>query len=145
MGLIKNLSGKRVFLDTAPLIYYIEEKAQYLKMLQKIFALNAKGDFQFITSVITLLEVLVHPLQLGKAELAGQYSNILCNSSSFSIHDIDVNTAKEAARLRAIYSIMTPDAIQIATAINAEVDYFLTNDLRLKKIKEVNIITLDDF
>lgn len=144
MGLIKNFSGKRVFLDTAPLIYYIEENRQYAKKLQKIFTLNAEGDFKFITSVITLLEVLVLPLRLEQTELAEQYSNILCNSSSLWIYDVNIAIVKEAAQLRAVHSIKTPDAIQIATAINTEADYFLTNDTRLKTIKEINIITLDD-
>ena len=39
----------------------------------------------------------------------------------------------------------TPDAIQLATAIIATTDFFLTNDPALKKVKEVEVIILDDY
>jgi predicted nucleic acid-binding protein len=38
--------------------------------------------------------------------------------------------------------IKIPDAIQLAAAINRSAEYFLTNDKRLKSIKEVNVILL---
>jgi hypothetical protein len=63
MGIIKKLKSKTVFLDTAPLIYYIEENRNYSPFLNKLFLANSKGEFLFQTSVITLLEVLVHPLR----------------------------------------------------------------------------------
>ena len=63
MGIIKKLKSKTVFLDTAPLIYYIEENRNYSPILNKLFQSNSKGDFLFQTSVITLLEVLVHPMR----------------------------------------------------------------------------------
>jgi hypothetical protein len=37
MGLIQKLTNKKVFLDTAPLIYYIEENQQYSKILDTLF------------------------------------------------------------------------------------------------------------
>ncbi len=75
MGLIQKLKNKSVFLDTAPLIYYIEENPKYASVLNK----------------------------------------------------------------------KTPDAIQVATALFGSADYFLTNDVRLKAIKETEIVILDDF
>lgn len=53
MGLTKKLKNKKIFLDTAPLIYYIEENQQYLSILNKLFLDNSKGEFLFQTSVIT--------------------------------------------------------------------------------------------
>ena len=56
MGLSPTMKNKRVFLDTAPLIYYIEENQRYSSVLNKLFLDNGKGEFLFQTSVITLLE-----------------------------------------------------------------------------------------
>lgn len=42
------------------------------------------------------------------------------------------------------YGLKTPDSIQIATAVNASADYFLTNDIRLKAVKEIEILVLDE-
>ncbi len=51
MGLIQELTNKTVFLDTAPLIYYIEENYKYLQVLEKLFSENSKEKFLFQTSV----------------------------------------------------------------------------------------------
>ena len=144
MGLIRNLKDKSVFLDTAPLIYYIEENLQYAQILNKFFLANQKGNFLFQTSVITLLEVLVHPIRNNKHQLVKQYENILCNSPSIDIFDLNIEIVKKAAGFRAKYGLKTPDSIQIATAIFASADFFLTNDIRLKAVKEINFLILDE-
>ena len=145
MGLIQKLKNKKVFLDTAPLIYYIEENAQYSIILNKLFLENNKGVFLFQTSVITLLEVLVFPMRMNEIHLVEQYQNILCNSATINIYDITIEISKTAAVYRAKYGLKTPDSIQIATAVNTSADYFFTNDMRLKAVKEIEILVLDEF
>lgn len=68
---IQDFSSKVVFLDTVPLIYFIEGHSQYQNILSRLFALNDRGGFTFLTSSITLLEVLVKPLKDGRADIAG--------------------------------------------------------------------------
>ena len=144
MGLIQKLTNKTVFLDTAPLIYYIEENQQYSPLLDKLFIANSKGKFIFKTSVITLLEVLVHPMRHNEHQLVEQYQNILCNSPTINIFELNIEIAKSAAGLRARYGLKTPDSIQVATAVYASSEFFLTNDIRLKAIKEIETLVLDE-
>ena len=144
MGLIQKLTNKTVFLDTAPLIYYIEGNNQYLPILDKLFSANSKGKFLFQTSVITLLEVLVLPMRQNEYQLVEQYQNILCNSPSINISELNIDIAKSAAGLRAKYGLKTPDSIQIATAVNTSSEYFLTNDIRLNAVKEIEILVLNE-
>lgn len=136
--------NKTVFLDTAPLIYFIESHSPYQEKLNDIFAQNSSGQFVFLTSAITLLEVLVKPLKDGRTKLADQYKKILTEASGFRIMDVSSSVAIKAAELRAMYSLKTPDAIQLAVCITHDADYFLTNDERLKSVKEVNIVTLPE-
>lgn len=143
MGLIKKLANSEIFLDTAPLIYFIEEHPKYSTILDELFLSN-DHSFRFSTSVITLTEVLVLPLREGKIHLAQKYETILVNSDSITLLEINAPIAKTTARLRADYNLRTPDAIQIASAICSNADYFLTNDKKLKSIKEIKVITLDD-
>ncbi len=138
------MKNKRVFLDTAPLIYYIEENQRYSSVLNKLFLDNSKGEFLFQTSVITLLEVLVLPMRQNEIQLVEQYQNILCNSPSIDIFDLNVEIAKQAASYRAKYGMKTPDSIQVATAVYASADYFLTNDIQLKAVKEIEVLVLDE-
>jgi predicted nucleic acid-binding protein len=145
MGLIEKLTNKVVFLDTAPLIYYLEENHTYMPLLRDLFAANNKGDFIFKTSVVTLIEVLVHPLRHNEQALAEQYQEILCNSASIDILNIDIEIALKTAWFRAKYALKTPDAIQLASALISSSEFFLTNDTRLKNIDEIEVLTLDDY
>lgn len=144
MGLVQKLKNKNVFLDTAPLIYYIEESPRYSPLLNKLFLENSKGGFLFQTSVITLLEVLVLPIRQNEIQLVEQYQSILCHSQSIDIFDLNIEIAKKAAGFRAKFGLKTPDSIQLATAVCSSADYFLTNDIRLKAIKEIEILVLDE-
>jgi predicted nucleic acid-binding protein len=141
---LKLFSNQTIFIDTSPLIYYIEEHSQYLKFLRHLFTSHEEYGYLFISSVITLMEVLVLPLRCKKNELAQRYETILTNSQSIKLVTIDNEIAKVSARLRAEYSLKTPDAIQLATAVVYSADTFLTNDKRLKTVKEVNVLTLDE-
>ena len=79
MEWINQLQGKIVGLDTAPLIYFIEQNPNYLKIVREFFQAMERGEFQVVTSTLTLTEVLVHPLRNGYIELAQQYQDILMN------------------------------------------------------------------
>ena len=139
---IEELNGKIVFLDTAPLIYYIEGHSDYQAVLTKLFKANDNGYFAFITSAITLLEVLVMPYRLGREDIAKQYRKLLTDSTTIDIVQINDSIAINAAKLRAMYNIKTPDAIQLATCLEYEADYFLTNDFKLKSVAQINVFTI---
>lgn len=143
MGLIKKFTGKKVFLDTAPIIYFIEENPAYITRLEKLFNANTEGVFIFSTSVITLIEVLIHPLKNDETGLSEQYSNILCYSPSIEMLDINADIAKNAAKIRAKYGFKTPDAIQLASALQSGSDFFITNDNQLNKFKELKVVLVD--
>ncbi len=144
MGLVKIFQDKTVFLDTAPLIYYIEANKKYSNILDKLFAGNEQKKFQFSTSVLTLMELLVHPIRKKETKLIKEYESILCNSSTLDIYEISIDIAKKAAKIRAEFGFKTPDSIQLATAILSNSDFFLTNDKSLKSFKDIEIIVLDD-
>jgi predicted nucleic acid-binding protein len=144
MGLIEKFSNKTVFLDTAPLIYYIEERKDYAHILDELFIANEQAKFQFTTSVLTLLEILVIPIKQKANKIIREYENILCNSATIDIYDFTIEIAKKAAKIRADYGFKTPDAIQLSTAIFTDSDFFLTNDKHLKSFKEIKIVILSE-
>jgi predicted nucleic acid-binding protein len=144
MGWIDALSGKVVGLDTTPLIYFIEENPAYLDMICPFFEAIDNGDFSVVTSIVTLLEVLVHPFRHGDTILAQQYRDVLLNAKGLTTLLLSQDIAEEAARLRATHNIRTPDAIQMATAIYAGASFFLTNDSRLPTLPELEVLILDE-
>jgi hypothetical protein len=51
MGLIKDLIGKKIFLDTAPLIYYIEEHSYFAPLLNELILLKYASTTTTTTSM----------------------------------------------------------------------------------------------
>ncbi|MGA1844796.1 MAG: type II toxin-antitoxin system VapC family toxin [bacterium] len=60
---------KRLFLDTAPLIYFVEKHPTYAKHLRPVFDRIDKGKLSAFTSPITLAECLVQPCRLNLPDL----------------------------------------------------------------------------
>jgi predicted nucleic acid-binding protein len=144
LGLAEKLFNKKVCIDTAPFIYYMEQHPHYEAIVKPIFVHIAKGNIEAITTNITLLEVLVHPYRSGNDKLAGQYRDILLNAEGLTTFEVTHQISVNAAKLRAKYNIRTPDAIQISTAVINNAAVFLTNDEALKKISEINVVCLND-
>lgn len=145
MGLADQLRGLRVFIDTAPIIYFIEKHKRYINIVRPVFTEIDSGKIEALTSTITLLEVLVHPFKTNNEKLAERYREILLNSENLTTFEILHEVSEISSKLRAEYSIKTPDAIQIAVGILYGADKFLTNDPNLKKVIDIEVLVLDDF
>lgn len=142
MEWIEALRGSTVGLDTGPLIYYIEEHPAFLAKIKPFFEAAERNEFRVVTSYVTLIEVLVHPLREGRSELAEEYRNILLQSPALTAVSLDEGIAEESAELRARHGIRTPDAIQLATAIRSGASWFLTNDAELANLPEISVLVL---
>jgi predicted nucleic acid-binding protein len=139
---IKNI--RRIYIESAPLIYYIEENPTYVSRIDTIIEAIENTPIDAVSSVIALTEVLIHPLKLGKTKIEQEYRDILINSGQFRLLPVTMSIADSAAGLRARYNLRTPDALHIATAIDDGCDAFLTNDNGLKRVTEITILILDD-
>ena len=142
MGWVKALAGKNVALDTAPLIYYVEENSVFLDRVRPFFEAMERAEFTALTSTLTIAELLVKPLQLGRTDQAHIFRELL--AEYVEIVPVTYEIAELAAQLRADHNFRTPDAIQIATAINRQADAFLTNDIRLSRLKQLEVLVLAD-
>jgi predicted nucleic acid-binding protein len=143
MGWIDRLEQTTVGLDAAPLIYYLEEHARYLPLVDPFFAALDQGAFHVVASTVVPLEVLVHPLRHANAQLAQAYRDILRTTDTLTFLPVSPEIAEQAAQLRATFSIKTSDAIHLATALHMHAVYFITNDTRLPAGAGVEIMSLD--
>ena len=144
--IMEELQGIRnLGIDTSPIIYFVEKHPKYDNLVTKIFQKISNGEIEGWTSVITLTEVLIHPIQQNNETLKQKYSVLLLNSDNFNTLPIDADTAKLAAELRSKYQIRTPDALQIACSITHNCEAFLTNDLALEKVGDIKVLILEKF
>ncbi len=134
----------RIGIDTAPIIYLVERHPKYLEVVREVFRLIDEGYMLGYSSVITLTETLCRPVGVGDTQLIDEYIDILYNAQNFHLISISAEIARHAAELRSRYGLRTPDALQISALISVGCDGLLTNDLRMRAIKELRVLILDD-
>ncbi|HEX9000361.1 MAG TPA: PIN domain-containing protein [Blastocatellia bacterium] len=134
---------KLLFLDTAPVIYHIEGNPAYQPLTDVVFQQVQNGLPEAVTSSVTLAECLVHPYRHGDLPLVGKFRNAITTGIHTRYIGVDAS-AEQAAELRARYNLTLTDAFQIAAAIKAGCDAFLTNDAALKRVTELIILVLDE-
>jgi len=140
-----SLSGiETLYVETAPMIYFVEENPAYIDKMDFLMNAVAARKVNAISSTLILTEVLVHPLKEKNVKLVNRYRSILLKSRDFQLVPVTPAIAESAAECRSLYNLRTPDALHIATALDSKCDAFLTNDLGLKRVRELNIIVLAD-
>lgn len=145
MKLAKQLEKIGVlFLDTAPVIYFVEQNPEFASKVQEVFERLDDGKLTAVVSPITLAECLVLPYKQKKSDIAQIFTELLANNEGVLFYPIDEAIADKAANLRARYNLTLTDAFQLAIAIHAECDAFLTNDVDLKRVKEIPILVLSE-
>jgi predicted nucleic acid-binding protein len=137
-------SSRQIFLDTAPVIYFVENHPTYAPIVQPIFNRLDNGDLIAVVSPITLAECLVLPYKLKKPSVTKIFTELLVHSPSVLFSPLDDIIAGQAAELRALYNLALADAFQIAVAIHTHCDAFLTNDVELKRVTEIPIFIISE-
>jgi len=145
-SLLEALTGVAyVGIDSSPFIYLIETHPAYLSLVEPLFERIDVGEINAVTSTITVAEVTVLPLRQQRYDLRDKYQSLLLNNRNLDIIAVDIQVAQIAAELRAKFGVRLPDAIQVAAAILAKCDAFITNDRPLRQIIDVPILILDLF
>lgn len=135
-----------IFIDTAPVIYYIEAHPEFGPLSKEVVDSFRSGRITAFSSVLTLTEVLPKPIEAGDEKLARKFARLLGHGRNFNLIEISARIAERAGRLRGQYpDLRTIDAIQLSTAIDVRADAFLTNDKKLKRIKEIKVLVLTDY
>jgi predicted nucleic acid-binding protein len=132
-------------LDTSIFIYHMEAHPAYQPLTQELLAGVESGRWSAVTSVITIMELTVRPWQLDRPEVARAYETLLVHFPHLVLLEVNRDTARRAAQLRAHYRVRPVDALQVATALDHGATAFVTNDHALKRLAPVlDVVTLDD-
>ncbi len=140
------LLQQKIGLDSKCFIYQFIDHPQYEPLTNIIFELLEENKIQAVTSTISLVEVFVRAEKSKDRLLITEYEKFFYGMPNLDIVDIDWSIARLAAKLRAIYTgIKTPDALQLSAALLKNCSLFLTNDKKLKKVKEIKVMILEDY
>jgi len=138
--------GVRVGLDTGLFIYFVEDNPVYKPLVLPLFVDRLDQAWnEGVTSMVTLAEVLAQPLVKGRNDLVLRYRNLLTGHPNLLLAMIAQPIAERAADLSGRYRLRLPDAFQLATALEYGAGHFVTNDLQLKKVAELQGLVLDAY
>lgn len=134
-----------VGLDTSVFIYHFEGEPRLGNLASGVAQNLTSGAFHGVTSTLTLMELIAQPLRLSRLALANRYEGLLLGFPHLTIVPIDYPVARRAGELRAAYQLRPADALQVAACLQHGATAFVTNDLRLRRIVDLEVIMLEDF
>lgn len=130
----------RVYLDTNFFIRFVEgESAPLLRVIED----GEFGRWRLVTSELTLAEVLVVPVRLGRQDLIAAYEQLLSGDAMIEVLPITRKTLRASAAIRASIGNRGMDAIHVATAVEADCGIFLSSDGGIKVPPQMQIVTLE--
>jgi len=143
MRIEEALTGvSRLFLDTAPVIYFVEQNPQFVEQVDPIFD-RLESEITAVVGAVAVAERLVGTLRLGLTDLEQVYLNVLDREDVVFVEST-LAIAREAARVRFQYNLQLPDALQVAAAIASGCQAFLTNDAQLKRIPNLRVVIISE-
>ena len=125
----------RLYLDTAPVIYTVEQVPLYAAAVD---ARPSAHDVVRVASDLTRLECRVKPLREGNAGLLKDFDDYF-EGAVVEIIALSREVIDRATEIRAQYGFRTPDAIHLAAAVVSRCGVFLTNDHRLDRFSDMAI------
>ena len=130
--------GALVLVDSAPIIYFLEDHAKFGPRFKPLFEAHATGRVRFAVTTITIAEVLTGPLQASDDALARRYRAIL---ESWQPIPLDVDIAQTAAGLRASLRLKLADAVQAASALAINAAALVTHDRDFSRVHSLRVIS----
>lgn len=131
-------AGGQVLIDSAPIIYVLEQHATLAPRFRPLFERQAAGEISFAVTTISIVEVLSGPLRNGDEALAKRCRMIM---ESWRVVELSAEIAESAARFRASLRLKLPDAIQVASAIAVNADALVTHDRDFSKVKALAVLS----
>ena len=129
--------GALVLVDSAPIIYFLEQHPKFGPRFQPLFDRHGAGEIVFAVTTMTMAEVLVGPFGASEEALAKRYRAVM---ESWQVVNLTAEIAESAARFRARLKLKLPDAIQVASAIAVGADALVTHDRDFSKVKTLAVL-----
>ena len=128
---------KKIFIDTAPFIYYIEKDENnpcYFDKMKHFLENCYHNDIKIITSAITIEEYYVFPYRNNRMDYVSMFEKLI-KTLRIQVIPINESVAKKAAEIRAKYKYFKAmDALQLSVACLENCELFLTNDKQIKQL-----------
>lgn len=133
----------RIYLDACSIIYLVEAASPFHDVIvSQLRQYRADPASRLITSRLSCLERRIRPIRDGNQQLLASYDRFF-DAGRLSIVEITAEVIARATNLRARYGFKTPDAIDLASAIEDKADFVVTGDSSLARCTEVAVRVLE--
>ncbi len=133
------MSGIKICIDANVFLNILNKEEKFYSSSNKLICLLEKGIIFVIIPSIVLSEILTGFYIVGNDDGAEEFLSLLLDNNNIKIVPLSVNIAVEAAIIRSKTKLKLPDSMVIATAIEENAEYLISNDSNFpesdKKIK----------
>lgn len=141
-ALLARHAGSKVYFDTNVFIYVLNGTPGLSTPCVQLLDACAEGAIQGITGDLTLAELLVQPLRQNNAAAVAAVRELLIDDGAITLLHHDRACFERAAALRAHHGLKMPDALQMATALQAGSACLVSNDRNFPIVNDVEFISL---
>jgi predicted nucleic acid-binding protein len=130
-----------VYCDSCIPIYFYDHSGPFnVRATSRLSTLTVAGD-QIVVSDLVRLECRVKPISIGDAAKLAAFDAFFSRSD---VRKVPITTAvfDRATVIRATYNFKLGDSLQLAAAVEAGCNRFLTNDNRLSAFPDITVEAL---
>lgn len=135
----------RVHVDARVLGFHLLGDSRYLDLTRLFFEGIRSGSVEAQTSAISVYQLLVEPHRRGQTEAAERAEDYLTAVRGLEVVPVSAAIAGQAARARAQLGGRSERSIQIATAVTAGADLYLTEGSGIRRVAGVEVANLEDY
>jgi len=140
MGLVK------IAIDTNLFINVKEKEEPFFKYSSKILDSIEDGQLKGVISIITIAELCVGYYNIAKPKEKDEYISSIYSQENYKVVNLDRVLADQSAKIRSETSLRLPDSIIVATSLQENVSFLISNDGKFDRAKNfIKVCTSEKF
>jgi len=136
-------AGIPVYLDANVFIFALEGDPLFGAASATLLRAVEAGTIAAVTSELTLAEVLVKPLKLGRGDLVDRFLAAI-GEGPIAVHPLSRAILLRSAEIRAAHGGRLADALDVATAIEAGCERFVSEDRGIRPPPGLSLVPVAD-
>ncbi len=140
---LAQMAGQRVYIDTNVFIYFLSRHPTYFEASLVVINACAESRIFGFTGDAAVAEVMVGAYKKADPTLAARFKLFFSQKNFLTIATHDGQTFDAAAQLVAKGGVKFIDALHMATAIQNQCVYFVTNDKGIQSGVHLKVLQLE--
>ena len=142
-SVIDEMAGQRVYIDTHVFIYFLSRHPTYFEASASVINACAQSNMFGFTGDAAVAEVMVGAYKHADSALATRFKLFFSQKNFLTIATHDAQSFDAAAQLVAMGGVKFIDALHMATAVQNQCAYFVTNDKGIKSGAHLKVVQLE--